>query len=96
MNFVGSIGSVMKGPGLEEALETVYGPNAVTHTQDHMMSGKAISRALAIVLRGHFLVKGRLVNKLMSELLLPCKLKSNLICSKSLPQIKRQQTMVAI
>ena len=65
-----------------------------SHTQDQMMSGKAISRALA--LRGHFLVKGRLVNKLMSELLLPCKLKSNLICSKSLPQIKRQQTMVAI
>ena len=33
MNFVDSIGSVMKGPGLEEALETVYGPNAVTHTR---------------------------------------------------------------
>lgn len=29
MSFVGSIGSVMKGSGLEEALETAYGPNAV-------------------------------------------------------------------
>ena len=64
MSFVGSIGSVMKGPGLEEALETIYGPNAVTQ----MISGKAISRVLALC--GHFLVKGGLVNKLMSELLL--------------------------
>jgi len=30
MSFIGSIGSVMKGSGLEEALETAYGPNAVT------------------------------------------------------------------
>ena len=49
MSFMGSIGSMMKGSGLEEALETVYGPNAVAH----MISGKAISRAL----RGHFLVE---------------------------------------
>ena len=48
MSFVGSIGSVMKGLGLEEALETVSGPNAVTQ----MMSGKAISRVLALC--GHF------------------------------------------
>lgn len=61
MSFVGSIGSVMKGSGLEEALETIYGPNSVTH----MMSGKAISRAL----RGHFLVEAALINKLISTLL---------------------------
>ena len=48
MSFVGSIGSVMKGLGLEEALETVSGPNVVTQ----MMSGKAISRVLALC--GHF------------------------------------------
>ena len=29
MSFMGSIGSMMKGSGLEEALEMVYGPNAV-------------------------------------------------------------------
>ena len=68
MSFMGSIGSMMKGSGLEEALETVYGPNAVTH----MMSGKAVSRAL----RGHFLVEAALVNKLMMSVL-PCKLNGN-------------------
>ena len=31
MSFMGSIGSMMKSSGLEEALETAYGPNAVTH-----------------------------------------------------------------
>ena len=74
MNFVGSIGSVMKGSGLEEALETAYIPNAVTQ----MISGKAITRAL----RGHFLVEGALVNKLMS-VLLPYEPESNLFCSES-------------
>ena len=57
---MGSIGSMMKGSGLEEALETVYGPNAVAH----MMTGKAFSRAL----RGHFLVEAALVNKLMAAI----------------------------
>lgn len=61
MSFMGSIGSMMKGSGLEEVLETVYGPNAVTH----MMSGKAVARAL----RGHFLVEAALMNKLMAEVL---------------------------
>ncbi len=63
MSFMGSVGSMMKGSGLEEALETVHGPNAVVH----MISGKAVSRAL----RGHFLVEADLVNKLMLAVL-PC------------------------
>ena len=50
MSFMGRIGSMMKGSGIEEALETVYGPNVVTH----MISGMAVSRAL----RGQFLVCG--------------------------------------
>ena len=57
MSFLGSIGAMMKGSGLEEALENIYGANAVIH----MTSGKAISRAQ----RGHFLVEAALVNKLM-------------------------------
>ena len=61
MSFMGSIGSMMKGSGLEEALETVYGPNAVSQ----MMSGKAVSRAL----RGHFIVEAALVNKLLLAVL---------------------------
>ena len=61
MSFLGSIGSMMKGSGLEEALENVYGSNAVTH----MISGKAISRAL----RGHFLIEAALMNKLLLQIL---------------------------
>ena len=61
MSFIGSIDSMMKESGLEEALETVYGANAVSH----MISGKAVSRAL----RGHFLMEAALVNKLMSAVL---------------------------
>ena len=48
---------MMKGPGLEEVLENIYGPNAVKH----IISGKAYARAL----RAYFLVEGTLVNKLI-------------------------------
>ena len=48
MSFLGSIGSIMNNTGLSELLESVYAPAAVVH----MLSGKAISRAI----RGHFLV----------------------------------------
>ena len=52
MSFLGSIGSIMKGSGLAEALECCYGPNAVSV----MMDGKAVKRAL----RGHFLMSSAL------------------------------------
>ena len=68
MNFMGGIGKMMKGSGLEESLENVYGENAV---QD-MMSGKAVSRAL----QGHFLIEAVVMNKLVSNFL-PQKLKGN-------------------
>ena len=68
MSFIGSIGHMMKGSGLEEALEMIYGPNAV----NHMMAGKAISRAL----RGHFLIESALVNKLITAVL-PAELELN-------------------
>ena len=48
----------MKGSGLEEAMELVYAENSVRH----IISGKAVSRAL----RAHFLVESALVNKLMA------------------------------
>ena len=41
MSFLGSIGCLMSGSGLSEALETVYGSNSVLH----MLSGKAVARA---------------------------------------------------
>ena len=48
--FMGSVGKMMRGSGLEEALGTVYGSNAVSHM---------------IALRGHFLVEAALTNKLL-------------------------------
>ena len=38
MGFLGNIGSLMKGSGLEEVLETVYGHNAVTHNPTCVIS----------------------------------------------------------
>ena len=48
MSFLGSIGHLMAGSGLQELLETVYAGNSVKH----MLSGKAVSRAI----REHLLV----------------------------------------
>ena len=45
MSFLGSIGFAMNGSGLSDVLETAYGPNAISH----MMSSKAVSRAIRIV-----------------------------------------------
>lgn len=42
MSFLGSIGHLMAVSGLEELLEVVYAGNTVCH----MMSGKAVSRAV--------------------------------------------------
>jgi len=58
MNFLGSIGTVMGGSGLEDVLRLNYGRDTVTH----IMSGKAYSRAV----RGHMLVDGALMHNLMS------------------------------
>ena len=48
MSFLGSIGHLMTGSGLQELFELVYAENTVKH----MLSGKAIARAI----RAHFLV----------------------------------------
>ncbi|CAC5372535.1 unnamed protein product [Mytilus coruscus] len=49
MSFLGSISRLMAGSGLHEVLETVYASNGV----NHMLSGKAVSRAV----RGFMMVK---------------------------------------
>nr|XP_054767556.1 uncharacterized protein LOC129274841 [Lytechinus pictus] len=59
-SFLGSIGHLMTGSGLRELLEVVYASNTV----GHMMSGKAISRAV----RGHFLVAAALNTMIVSYL----------------------------
>ena len=60
MSFLGSIGKLMKGSEISEALQTVYGKNAV----EHMMSGKAVTRAI----RGHFRTSSALFTKLISPI----------------------------
>ena len=59
MSFLGSIGHLMAGSGLEEVLELVYAKNAVTH----MLTGKAYSRAV----RGHLLADSALNALLASK-----------------------------
>ena len=52
MSFLGCIGHLMAGSGLEQVLEVVYAENAVKH----ILSGKAIARAV----RGNFMVHAAL------------------------------------
>jgi hypothetical protein len=61
MNFMGAVGSIMRGSGLENAFECIYGKCTV----EHVMSGKAYSRAV----RGHILVQSSLVSMLLRCLL---------------------------
>ena len=58
MSFLGSIGRVMAGSGLQELLEVIYAENAV----QHIFSGKAVSRAI----QAHFIVDSVLNSMLMS------------------------------
>jgi len=64
MSFLGSMGKIMEGSGLVEALETSFGPVAVSH----MMTGKAFARAL----RGHFMTESDLVILLMLKVTQNC------------------------
>ena len=57
MSFLGSIGTLMDGSGIQCALTEIYGENVVPH----LMSGKAYSRSL----RGHLLLEAALTQKLI-------------------------------
>lgn len=59
MSFLGCIGHLMAGSGLEELLGRVYAENAVKH----MLTGKAVARAV----RGHLLVDGALNTMLIAN-----------------------------
>ena len=61
MSFLGSIGHLMSASGLQHILELVYAPNAVVH----MLTGKAIVRAV----RAHLLVDAALNGLLLSKAL---------------------------
>lgn len=53
MSFLGSVGTVMHGSGLQEVVGFVYGSDTV----EHMLSGKALSRSI----RAHLLIQSALV-----------------------------------
>lgn len=59
MSFLGCIGHLMADTGMQELLECIYAGNTV----GHMLSGKAVSRAV----RGHLLVSGALYTILVSQ-----------------------------
>ena len=58
MNFLECIGATMNNSGLKDIIETIYGSNTI----EHMISGKAISRAI----QGHMIdsfLDGMLLSK---------------------------------
>ena len=59
MSFLGSVGHLMKGTGLEEVLELIYPDNTV----GQILNGKAVSRAV----RAHSLVKTALYALIISD-----------------------------
>ena len=61
MNFLGAIGHVMKGSGLEELMGLLYGTNTV----EHVLSGKAYARSI----RGHFIIHDALIQLLLLTVL---------------------------
>jgi hypothetical protein len=70
MSFLGAIGHIMRGSGLEEVFGLIFGSNTV----EHVMSGEAYDRAV----RGHFHVHVALTNILLDYLRKPlCSTSSN-------------------
>lgn len=61
MSFMGAIGHVMRGSGIDDVLKLIFGPNTV----ETILTGKSYSRAI----RGHFLLHGALTNILLTSLL---------------------------
>ena len=61
MSFLGCIGPMMASSGLHEVLELIYAPNSVVH----MLSGKAIARAV----RAPFIVDAALNAMMLTDVL---------------------------
>jgi len=69
MSFLGSIGNMMRGSGLEEVMGLIFGSN----TMEHVLSGKAYARAV----RGHFILHSALTDLLLDYLKNPISDESN-------------------
>ena len=63
MSFLGSIGKLMTGSGLEELFEEVY----AEHTVKHMIFGKAVARSLRAHLMTQSVLVGHLIEILVEE-----------------------------
>ena len=59
MSYMGCIGYIMAGSGLEALWETVYAPNTVVH----MLTGHAYARAL----RAHLLTSAAIVSLIVNQ-----------------------------
>ena len=59
MNFLECIGATMNNSGLKDIIETIYGSNTI----EHIISGKAISRAI----QGHMIFDSFLDGMLLSK-----------------------------
>ena len=57
---MGAVDYIMRGSGLESALEYIFGKNTI----DHILTGKANARGV----RGHLLVQSALVNILLRSI----------------------------
>ena len=57
MNFMGAVGHIMRGSGLESALECIFGRSTV----EHIMTGRAYARGV----RGHLLIHSALLQILL-------------------------------
>ena len=61
MSFLGSIGNLINGPGLEEAFQEVYSKNTIIH----ILLGHAVARDV----RAHMLAQSVLVNHISNTLI---------------------------
>ena len=61
MSFLGAIGYLMKGSGIEDILEVIYAKNFVAH----ILNGKAVSQAI----RGHFIIVSALNAFLLAKVM---------------------------
>ena len=74
MSFLGSIGLMMAGSGIEELFQEVY----AEHTVTHMLTGKAYARAI----RAHFLAQSALNSHIITLIF-----EKNEICTSKLESI---------
>ena len=59
MSYMGAVGFIMKGSGIESLWATIYAPKTV----EHMLTGHAYARAL----RGHFITSAALTRLMIDE-----------------------------